>query len=273
MIRNFLRFITPIIIGAILLYLWDMARVNLGATSFLALGQAYYTPIQITPLSDYPARISDLWQTIQYLFGHGIITGALLIFGIIQTIRRGKMIAWIFMLWIIGFVGLHIVLTLNLFDRNLLLIVPIACLWIGHSIASINWRLGIILAIMIVPFSLISTTGHYPIGGDDGRHTGIDDLADYLNSKPIAAVIYDRWLDWELDYYMGEWTNKRRVYFPTPSALVEGASELKEIGMRYFVAPVEEDISDWLLALTNAGFSVSTDYESENFRVFVIVPP
>jgi hypothetical protein len=122
-------------------------------------------------------------------------------------------------------------------------------------------------------FAFIAATGTYDIGGDDGQHDGIDVLADYLNSKPIAAVIYDHWLDWELDYYMGEWTNKRRVYYPTPQQLVEGALQLEETGVRYFVAPVDENITEWLNALAAADFAISLDYESANFRVFALVPP
>ena len=108
-----------------MLYLWDVVRVDMGATSFWALGQAYYTPTTLTPLADYPARIAELWSTVQYLFGYGIITAALLLFAVVQAIRQRNMLMRIFVSWFAGFFALHVVLTLNLFDRNLLLIVPV----------------------------------------------------------------------------------------------------------------------------------------------------
>jgi hypothetical protein len=132
-------------------------------------------------------------------------------------------------------------------------------------------QIGLLLGCAVS--GIFAAMGAYPIGGDDGRHRGIDELAEYLNSKPIATVIYDRWLDWELDYYMGEWTNKRRVYYPTPQQLVAGARQLDEIGTRYFVAPKEKNIEAWLTALAQADFTVSLAYASDNFIVYALSPP
>jgi len=110
-----------------------------------------------------------------------------------------------------------------------------------------------------------------PIGGNKGDYQEIDDLADYLNDKPIATVIYDRWLGWELAYYMGQWTNKRRVYFPTPNALAKGASALDEMGNRYLVAPIDEPIDAWLSALESIGFTIDVDYQTERFILYRLV--
>jgi 4-amino-4-deoxy-L-arabinose transferase-like glycosyltransferase len=290
------RFFIPIFIGGFFLWAWDAARVNMGAASFWALGQAYYTPTTITPLADYPARSSELWATVQYLFGHGSITAILLLIGVIITIRRREKFSLLLLVWLIGFFALHIIFTLNLFDRNLLLIVPVACVLVGisgggrdvsrpynanldgrdtiyrvHFTPNLLFQIIILIGLTLGAFA--AANGVYPIGGDDGRHDGIDELAAYLNGKPVATVIYDRWLDWELDYYMGEWTNKRRVYYPTPQELVEGALQLEETGVRYFVAPGSQNIAAWLDALTAAEFTISLDYESANFRVYALYPP
>jgi hypothetical protein len=177
-----------------------------------------------------------------------------------------------------------------------LLIVPVACVLVGISSGGrnvsrpydanldgrntiyrvrfyANFLLQPFLLLCLAVFSIIAATGIYPIGGDDGRHDGIDELAAYLNGKPVATVIYDRWLDWELDYYMGEWTNKRRVYYPTPQELVKGTLQLEETGVRYFVAPRSQNIADWLDTLAVAEFTISLDYESANFRVYALNPP
>jgi hypothetical protein len=279
-LRQMVRLFIPIIIGGFSLWAWDTVRVYMGATSFWALGQAYYTPTMLTHLADYPARIGELWATIQYLFGHGSITAILLLIGTIGAIRQRTAINLILLAWLIGFLALHIVFTLNLFDRNLLLIVPVACLWVGtqfktgeHTGSPLHFLGGLCVLVVMLIFAITAAQGVYPIGGDDGRHDGIDELADFLNSKPVATVVYDRWLDWELDYYMGEWTNKRRVYYPTPQELVEGALQLEETGVRYFVAPGSQNITDWLDALTAAEFIISLDYESANFRVYALNPP
>jgi 4-amino-4-deoxy-L-arabinose transferase-like glycosyltransferase len=118
-----------------------------------------------------------------------------------------------------------------------------------------------------------ASEGRIAGGGDLGKHDGIDILADYLNSKPVATVIYDHWLGWELGYYMGVWNNKRRVYYPTPEALARDALALDEIGARYFPVPAEVDASVWLTALREAGFGVAEVYRLERFVVYELMPP
>jgi len=102
---------------------------------------------------------------------------------------------------------------------------------------------------------------------------GVGELADWLNRKPVATVIYDRWLGWQLDYYLGIWHDKRRVYHPTADALVADALSLDERGPRYFVAPVEMPYQRWVDALDAAGFTHEVDYRSERFISIRLLPP
>ena len=86
----------------------------------------------------------------------------------------------------------------------------------------------------------------------------------HLNAKPVATVIYDPWLGWELGYYLGQWHDKRRVHYPTPAALVAGALALDEASATAtFVAPVDQPHDDWLAALRGLGFGVDVDYERD----------
>ena len=98
-------------------------------------------------------------------------------------------------------------------------------------------------------------------------------LADYLNAQTLGAVVYDHWLGWELGYYMGQWTDKRRVYYPTPEALVADALKLDDPAPRYFVAPTREPVSPWLDALRAAGFAVEQVYLRQSFVVYRLIPP
>lgn len=289
-----LRFIFPIIIGGLLLWGWDMARIAQGAESFFALGQSRYTATMITPLENYISRFAEWWATVQYLFGNGLLTAIFLTIGILGAIRRQNVINLILVGWLITFSMAHIIFTLNLFDRNLIVLLPVAVIFVAKEFQSqkndqleksrreesqtllyINIKrvFIIILLCYLGLLSIQASLQQHPIGGDDGRHDGINDLADYLNSKPVATVIYDPWLDWELDYYMGVWTNKRRVFYPTPELLITDALALDEVGMRYFVVPATIDETDWLNALDKAGFTITLDYEMSNFRIWAIMPP
>ena len=115
--------------------------------------------------------------------------------------------------------------------------------------------------------------GHTPVAGDRVVYWGIDELADYLKGKPVATVIYDPWLGWQLDYYLGPWHDKRRVHYPTAAALVEGALSLDERAPRYLVTPLGKPYEAWLAALRDAGFAVREEYRRGRFLAFRLLPP
>lgn len=281
-LRASLLFMLPLLMGIGLLALWDNARIANGIDGFFVLGRTRYTPTTLTAFSDYPQRLGLWWQTTQYLAGHAVISVAgfvLIVLSIRRYFSEGlSLFVWLW-LWVGAFIGVHIVLTLNLFDRNQLVLLPIFVVLCAESIACVqaNYTSGrtgwVALGLCVMLFAWQASFGYYPIGGDDGRHAGIHDLAQALNDKPVATVIYDTWLDWELDYYMGQWTDKRRVFYPTPESLLEDALALDEIGTRYFVVPRWEDATDWLSVLEDAGFAVAVDRSFTHFTLYSLQPP
>lgn len=289
--RSIMRFMLPVLSIGLLLLAWDGMRLAQGGASFWQLGQARYTPTTLTPLEDYPQRLATLWTTLQYALGCGWLTAGALAYSLWRTRHRGEGLRRWLWLWLAGFVGLHSGLTLNLFDRNLLVVLPVVALlvspldrtalyWRRDSLASLSSGKGAgvrliglgLLVLLLIP-AWQASTGALPIGGDRGQHAGIDRLAQHLNRKPVATVIYDRWLDWELDYYLGEWTNKRRVFYPTPGALRAGALALDESGVRYWVAPADADHAAWLAPLREAGFGIWLDAHIAHFVVYALHPP
>src|SRR5690606_24337662 len=117
-----------------------------------------------------------------------------------------------------------------------------------------------------------ASSGETNINNEGVKYEGIDSLAAYLNSQPVATVIYDHWLGWQLDYYLGEWHDKRRVYYPTPDALVQDALKLCETGARYLPAPAGDAVGPWLEALRTAGFTVTEAYRSPRFAAYKLLP-
>ena len=116
------------------------------------------------------------------------------------------------------------------------------------------------------------------VGGDGGNgqrgaYTGIHELADFLNHQSLGAIIYDRWIGWQLGYYLGEWTDKRKVYYPTTEAFIAGALDQTDPAPRYLTAPVDQPIASWLDALRAAGFTVTRVYNAPRFVVYELLPP
>ena len=121
--------------------------------------------------------------------------------------------------------------------------------------------------------SAATSATHSPINSGHHAYTGIDDLADFLNQQPVATVIYDHWLGWELGYYLGQWHDKRLTYYPTPNALVQDALALCEIGPRFLPVPKTHAPGPWLEALRDAGFEVTLAYDDSRFAAYRFMPP
>ncbi|MCA9886773.1 MAG: glycosyltransferase family 39 protein [Anaerolineae bacterium] len=274
------RSLLPWGIGGVVLIAWDGARVAQGAIDVWTLGRAHYTEPGIAPIAVWRDRLLVWLNNARWLYGDGLTGGVLLLAAF--SLRQAGWRQWLLAGWIGAYSAVHIVTTVPLYDRYLLPLAPMLALLAAGGIVQtaqlFNWRrsFNLLMAasgIVLLGYALVATQQRLPIGGDLGQHTGIDQLADYLNEKPIATVIYDPWLGWELGYYLGPWTNKRRVHYPTPDALVKDALELPETGTRYFVAPKDADIGAWLDALSSTNFDVAMEAQIGSFVVVTLTPP
>ena len=256
-----------------LLFLWDAARPE---TSIFLLGAAHNAPTSLTAdPSTWLARLTEWLRLTSWLAAPPLLTLIMVIMAAAGWMKRGKAETRL-LLYILACLALHTLAAFNQYDRYLLPILPTFILLMAGGLARLmDWRRRItaVIAGLLILSALWSLNSSLPIGGDRGEHEGIDRLADYLNSKPVATVIYDPWLGWELGYYMGPWSDKRRVHYPKPDALVAGALALDESGPRYIVAPAGQAVDLWLAALEAAGFSVSADFQSDRFAIYRLLPP
>ncbi len=278
---EWLRFLLPLsaIIAALLL--WDAARPE---TSIFLQAAANNAPSQwLAEPSAWFDRLLIWLESAAWLLGPPPVTVLLLALATLAVMRRNgdshptpALIA-IFVGAATLYSAMHIVFSFNLYDRYLLLVLPILVLPVAGGIAALcrsfaRYRvLEIVVAALLL--SAIWISDGMQIGGDRSAYVGIDKLAQHLNGKPVATVIYDPWLGWQLGYYLGTWQDKRRVHYPTAEALVEGALALNETGDRYLAAPVDQSHEDWLLALNDAGFVLERDYARDNFVVYRLSPP
>lgn len=272
-IKRLMAFGLPLLLGVLLLLGWDAARPE---QSVFALGASNNALSGgVLPPDDWLRRIAAWWDWVQYLFGNAVLTLLLIVAGFALGWRLADGGRWCW-LWLVAYATWHIVLPINVYDRYVLLAVPVVVLLASIGLHLVLHRarwLALLLIVLLAFGAWQASMGMLPIGSDRGQAQGIDMLAEALNRKPVATVVYDHWLGWLLGYYMGPWTDKRRVYYPTPEALVADALALPERGVRYLPIPDAADAQPWLAALRQAGFQVYRDGRMAHITLYALVPP
>ena len=284
--QAWLRLGLPLVILCLALLIWDGARPE--ASVFAQAAVNNLPASWLVEQALWLGRLEHWLGRGLWLLGPPQLTGALLLgAAVIAVSRRGgpapgnrsRRVERALLLYVIAFLGAHVILPFNLYDRYLLLILPPLIMLVAGQMARSTvsgarrqgLRFG--LAALIAAGGLWSLNAGLTIGGDRNASNGIDALAEHLRAKPVATVVYDPWLGWELGYYLGQWHDKRRVHYPSPAALVAGALALDEIGERYLVAHVDQPHDDWLAALDAAGFGVALDYARDRFIVYRLSVP
>lgn len=289
-VRRTLRFLAGLLAVTLALMLWDTARPG---DSLFLLAAINNDPGRLIRSAEILPRLQTWLHYGQALLGPGWLTALLVLVALAGTAARIRqeprqrctLVDCVLLTFVLGYGLLHWLVALNTYDRYLLPLLPPLLLLAGRGLdwpgarVSDSRRLplqrGIVAALMIaliVP-AIRAAEGDRIVNTGYRQYMGIDSLAAYLNEQPVAAVIYDRWLGWELRYYLGQWHNKRMIYYPTPDLLVRDALALCEIGPRYFPAPADQPAGPWLEALQKAGFQISQTYTSPNFVVYQLIPP
>jgi hypothetical protein len=250
-----------------------------------ALAIANNDPGRLAHFDELLPRLVTWWSYAQYLFGGSGITLVMLIAAGVGVIRRRNAVNLILATYILLYFLFNWLIAFNIYDRYLLLL--LLSLWIlaaqgiweifvraQHAVPLRLTFASLLLWVFVLTlFGIQASEGAFPIGGDHGENKGIDQLGAYLDSKPLGAIIYDHWLGWELGYYMGTWSDKRRVYYPTPEALAADALLQTDHAPRYFVAPTDESFQPWLDMLRADGFEISLVYDQPHFVVYELIPP
>ncbi len=272
------RFSLTLVVGIGGLLLWDSLRPSV---SLFTLAAEHNTPSQLfAPIETWPQRLLQWIQYGQYIAPIWPIMLILVLAGGYAAGRMKHLRWWLG--YVGGYLALHTAIAFNLYDRYLLIIAPLlivaGAVGISLTLSQKRYqhmmRIGLLIGLCLSLWGgWDAANGRVPIGGDKEEWDGIIEVASYLNQLPIATVIYDRWMGWELDYYLGVWSDKRRVYYPTPETLAAGAAALPEKGARYFPMPLEINEVAWLNALREVGFDISLVYANTRFRVFRLLPP
>jgi len=186
---------------------------------------------------------------------------------------RASWRAWALALWALAFSVLHILPEIAHYERYALPLALLLAWGLSLSLSLAAWRRWrVLLACALIGLALLPQT---PLADFQPREDFID-AAVFLNAQPVASVVYAPWHGWHLDYYLGPWTDKRRVYYPSPSAFVGGALSLDERAPRYFVGRGDElAVWAWLEPLRMRAWRVVQVWEDSGgrLRIWKLTPP
>ena len=267
----------------VLLLLWDAARPGIGVHT-LAIGNN--DPGGLATIADLPGRLATWTAHAAQLFWPGWPGALLLLIAALPVLRlaraatlpsiRQKDCALV--LFAGAYSLLHILPAIPLYGRYLLLAMPAL-----YSLCARGLRIGLAriesvvilpgrsLRLLLLPILAALLLLQPPPGRDP--HAGIDRLGAWLASRPVATVVYDRWLGWQLGYYLGVWHDKRLTWYPDPEPLARDALRLCEFGPRYFPAPADQDMKPWLRPLQEAGFAVNLAWQLDGYVAWQLNPP
>jgi 4-amino-4-deoxy-L-arabinose transferase-like glycosyltransferase len=295
------RFALPTLVMLALLLAWDGARAQPGG--IWGLAAANNTPGRLIRSNEILPRLLKWTGYAQTLAGPSWLTAALGLVGasgvigrvVCEPRRHATLVDVVLAAYLLIYGLAHWLVAFNTYDRYLLPMLPLVLLLMARgadwgknliqrnreterqrkviSFAPLYLCLSVFCLFSLCPTAFEASEGRIQVGADLGEHSGIDALAAYLNSRVLGAIVYDHWLGWELGYYLGPWSDKRRVYYPTPDALVAGALLQPDPAPRYFPAPADQPITPWLEALREAGFAITLVYDTPQFVVYELLPP
>jgi hypothetical protein len=235
-------------------------------------------------VGDWGSRLSEWLEHGGDLLGSAWFTAALSIAGVIPPLIRRHKTDLILLVYVLGFFALHWIGAFFTFDRYLLpLVPPMAILsargvvWGVSQIRILETsRLGYAYGLISIVIVILGLTGYHDPRADSYHgesEQGILEFAAYIHDKPPGAIIYDRWLGWEMGYYLGAWNDKRSVYYPEPANLATDALLNPDRAPRYLIAPATQDVDDWLDSLARNGFEITLDYARDGYVSYEIIPP
>ena len=286
-----IHLLVAFLLGVGLLFVWDAVRAStFDAASLFTQAAVNNNPERAFVRADELLPRLEVWGAyLGTFFGSPLVTMALLLAGLSGLRRVHWPLLVPLMVYSAVYLLAHWLVAFNLYDRYLLPVVPLLAVMVGAGLAqgmsALNRVCGrynghgsavslqVILMLLVAGVMLLSAyPPRYPTD-DRPRDAGIIALADHLNDKPLGAILYDPWLGWELGYYLGPWTDKRRVHYPAPEVLAADALLNPDTAPRYFIAPHDHDIRAWLAALESAGFAISSDWDSPRYVAFELIPP
>ena len=265
--QTFLHFALGMgIVIAPILY-WDSLRWQV-APSPWDLGVRNYGAVTLLPPAQWLVRWAAWWPLLWHLVASNAlwIMGALLGLGACwpvrsTTDRSTNFIPILLLLWSMGFCLLHLVSSVQVWDRYLLPLAPMVAL-----MAAWAWRyrpqpyhyrqwqgISALVLLLLVPPALKAANGGFPLGGDHGDYAGLVEATKWLRAyAPTNVILYHQQLGWQEQFYFyTEQTTKRYElrWFPNPVYLADNAAK-SPYKRRFLIQPQWSAMRNFSLHMT-----------------------
>jgi hypothetical protein len=190
--------------------------------------------------------------------------------------------------------ALHIVTTVQVWDRYLLPLAPIVALLLAFTVETVLtvgvvskphistnleralWKPHLLAALLVLALAwpaFAAAQGRLPIGGDHGAYSGLDEVAAWLNAHADAApVVYQRNLGWHFQFYLFDALQSGRAdlrWYPSSVALADNAAKTPH-RPRYLVIADWSPARDLPAPLASRRLTVSERLRAGHFTVYEI---
>ncbi|MCB9422556.1 MAG: glycosyltransferase family 39 protein [Ardenticatenaceae bacterium] len=221
------------------------------------------------------------WLTLgQQALGSVWLLVALAFLGMVSlSNRRDRSIkaatTWLITLFGTGYLLLHWLLAVPVWDRYLLPLLPLAVVVAAHQLFIVrsNWVLGVLLFLLLAG-AWGARNGRFPIGGQRNADDGASLVAVTLANLPYGTVLYDHWYSWQWRYHLFD----KPVYAswqPSPDSLAEELAVFGADGHRHFlVLPDSAAARPFIRSVEAAGFDLQPVMlpEQTQMSLYEIIP-
>ena len=290
--------------------LWDAARWSV-APSPWDLSVRHYAPLVLLPLGEWAARMLQWGKVAWNLAGSWWIVGYWIlgigdwgagigrrIFNLQSPIPNPQSPIPIIFFWSLGFVILHIVSSVQIWDRYLLPLAPVLALLFGWTTSHLTgaptesrWMtrtrtqrtcqvLAVTALLLLLPPVLTAAKGGLPVGADHGDYAGLNESIAWLQANaPAGAVVYHREVSWQLRFAFfaaspaqPDASDFELRWFPNAVYLADNAAKSAD-RRKFLIEPTWAIVDAAAQRLQQRGIGWQERLHAANFTVYELSNP
>lgn len=273
--------------------IWDGIR-TIWAPSFWYAGFDHYAPLRLAPAADWGHRLANWMPLYGSVWGGwpGWAAWGILLLASGRVKLQAPLTAedrWVglSLVWLVGYMLLHWLLTFNPWIRYLLPLAPLLVLstvWAAKTLwpAATSWRQRLLLLLVLLVLLLALATGWHagwhgalPEMQDNKSLAGLPAALERLQTAaPAQSVVLHRELSWHFLFYLFDYPALSRIWFADAAHLVE-LVEIQPVATAIFQLRLSRDAAqtaEIAAVLQDAGYHHVLCVQEAEVGVYEILP-